>query len=386
MISTGTIIVKNAEGQADTSADVIVSNQIDYIPKVSVIIPIHNAERYLRASLDSVMQQTLREIEIICVDDGSTDGSVAILTEYAAQDRRITLICQQNINAGVARNAGLSVARGEYLSFLDADDFFELNMYELLYERARQMQAQICVYESACYNMRKGTSYPMPWGLKREQLPSSICFSGEDIQKYIFNFALSWTWNKFFEARFIRENNIRFQSIRRTNDLYFVYLALSLARRITTLNKPLIHYRTGHGNNLQATNANSPKDWYYALMLLKDKLAKLGLFSRYEQSFVNAALGGCLYNLHSIQDKKIKNQLRKELVSKLAYDVGIMKHIKYKSYFYNTGSYHSFLKLLLDTPQNRFFSLIYHSRRTENYMKHYVLGIQVFKKRIEHVS
>ena len=89
------------------------------MPKVSVIIPVYNVEKYLRACLDSVVNQTFRDIEIICVDDGSTDGSGAILDEYAAKDSRMRVIRQANAGAGAARNAGLDVATGEYVFFAD---------------------------------------------------------------------------------------------------------------------------------------------------------------------------------------------------------------------------------------------------------------------------
>ena len=118
------ITVQNAEGEPETQAEILIQNKIGYTPKVSVIIPVYNVEEYLRECLDSIVKQTLREIEIICVDDGSTDNSLEILKEYAKKDNRITVITQKNLHAGVARNAGLAVAKGEYLSFLDSDDFF----------------------------------------------------------------------------------------------------------------------------------------------------------------------------------------------------------------------------------------------------------------------
>ena len=93
--------------------------------KVSVIIPVYNVEPYLKQCMDSVVGQTLKDIEIICVDDGSTDGSLDILREYAAEDNRIQIIEQKNAGAGAARNNGMRHATGKYLSFLDSDDFFE---------------------------------------------------------------------------------------------------------------------------------------------------------------------------------------------------------------------------------------------------------------------
>ncbi len=90
--------------------------------KISVIIPVYNAEKYLRECLDSIVKQTLQEIEIICIDDGSTDNSLAVLREYERKDERLKIIEQANSGAGVARNAGMKAARGEYLAFMDADD------------------------------------------------------------------------------------------------------------------------------------------------------------------------------------------------------------------------------------------------------------------------
>ena len=95
--------------------------------KVSVIIPVYNTENYLRECLDSVLAQTLREIEVICVDDGSTDNSLNILKEYQNKDTRIVVLTQENRSAGAARNYGLSIAKGKYLSFLDSDDFLIKN-------------------------------------------------------------------------------------------------------------------------------------------------------------------------------------------------------------------------------------------------------------------
>ena len=103
------------------------------MPKVSVIIPVYNVEQYLRNCLDSVINQTLKDIEIICVDDGSPDNCGAILDEYASKDNRIKVIHQENKGVAVARNRGLDIASGEYISFLDPDDMIDLNFYEILY-------------------------------------------------------------------------------------------------------------------------------------------------------------------------------------------------------------------------------------------------------------
>ena len=121
--------------------------------KVSVIMAVYNAERYLRQALESVCQQTLRDIEIICVDDGSTDGSMEILKEFAGQDDRIKILqhLEKTDGAAAARNMGLQAARGEYLSFLDADDWFEPDMLEKAYEKASLRELDVLIFGSIIF-------------------------------------------------------------------------------------------------------------------------------------------------------------------------------------------------------------------------------------------
>lgn len=128
------------------------------IPAVSVIIPVYNAAEFLKDGLNSLLKQTLREIEIICVDDGSTDGSLVILKEFEKTDARIRVIHQENQGAGAARNNGMDVARGKYLAFLDADDFFEKNMLKAAYDRAEETEAEyVCLMQTSMIIQRKYT-------------------------------------------------------------------------------------------------------------------------------------------------------------------------------------------------------------------------------------
>ena len=150
------LTVKNAEGEPDTKAMIIISNKIDYIPKVSVIIPVYNIEEYLSQCLDTVLNQTLKEIEIICVDDGSTDNSLDILINYAKRDKRMTILKQENLHSGVARNAGISVAKGNYLSFLDSDDFFELDMLEKMYNKIFEKNSDIIICRCKSIDLNNG--------------------------------------------------------------------------------------------------------------------------------------------------------------------------------------------------------------------------------------
>ena len=123
--------------------------------KVSVIIPIYNACRYIRPTLDSVISQTLTDIEIICVDDGSTDTSLDMIKIYQKMDSRIRIITKTNGGPALARNNGLARARGEYLAFLDADDFYEIDMLEKMYARAKVDDLDIVIGKYDIYNNKK---------------------------------------------------------------------------------------------------------------------------------------------------------------------------------------------------------------------------------------
>lgn len=108
------------------------------MPKISIIIPVYNTEKYLSRCLDSAINQTLKDIEIICVNDGSTDNSLDILKEYAAKDNRIKIISKGNEGAAITRNIGINVATGEYIGFIDSDDYVDLDYFEELYSNAPQ--------------------------------------------------------------------------------------------------------------------------------------------------------------------------------------------------------------------------------------------------------
>lgn len=113
------------------------------MPSISVVMPIYNVEAYLKECLDSILAQTFLDFEVLAVDDGSKDSSGAILDEYAAKDPRIKPIHQVNAGAGAARNNGMAQAQGKYLIFLDSDDFFEPDMFEKMYLKAEETNADI---------------------------------------------------------------------------------------------------------------------------------------------------------------------------------------------------------------------------------------------------
>ena len=299
--------------------------------KVSVIIPVYNTEKYLRECLDSIVNQTLREIEIICVDDGSTDGSLEILLEYEHRDPRIRVFTQPNKNAGAARNNGFRYATGEYLSFLDSDDYFEPQMLEMAYLKAKNQIAEIVVFRSDSFDMNSNSYKELGYTIRRENLPDHEPFAGIEVKKDFFQTFVGWAWDKIFLRRYIEEKNLRFQEQRTTNDMFFTFMAMVEANRITTIEDVLAHHRTNVRTSLEATRTKSWDCFYHALLALRKGLIDAGLFSHFEQDFINYSLHFSLWNLN-----RMKEPEREELFNILKHEwfqeLGLIGYSKRKLY------------------------------------------------------
>ncbi len=309
------------------------------IPYISVIMPVYNSARYLRETMDCIVQQSLQDIEIICVDDGSTDNSLDILNEYKKDDSRIKIISQQNMGAGAARNAGIQIAQGEYFSFLDADDHFELDMLETAYNCCAEADADITVFRCDLFDDNNGTTAPCPWGLRMELLPAQIPFSWRDIPENIFRVFNGWAWDKLFRASFVKENGILFQNLKTTNDMLFVISALVKAERIITIDRVLAHQRRNLRSSLSNNREVSWGCFYEALQALRDEILRMGIFAEVERGFVNFALQHSLWQLNTITGpayELLYNRLKEEWFSRL----GIGN--RSVEYFFNPGWYRQY--------------------------------------------
>ena len=313
-------------------------------PKVSVIIPVYNTEAYLRECLDSVVNQTQRDIEIICVDDGSTDGSPAILKEYEKKDSRIKVLTQPNLNAGAARNHGLQYATGEYLSFLDSDDYVELTMLEDCCRTLEDSNADIVCFSAKQLDMRTGKIDEMPWSLCLENLPDSDVFSPLEIKTKIFDTFQNWPWNKVFRRAFIEKHGIRFQEIKRTNDMLFTCSALVLAERIAVIKHAYVYYRVGTGTSLQQTNYKHPLSFWDAYTGTKHFLVTSGLYEQYEQSLLNCVMAGMLYNYHSVKDVTSGAAIFSVIKFRGESDFQFLSHPK--AYYFNGGWFDEYTTIL----------------------------------------
>lgn len=304
------VTVVNAEGEPYTIAQIIIQNKIDYIQKVSVIIPVYNSQDYLRKCLESVINQTLSEIEIICIDDGSTDNSFDILKNYAEKDERMTIIRQENLHAGVARNAGLEVAKGQYLSFLDSDDFFDKNMLEDMYEEIIKEQSDIIVCRCKTIDLDTGKFNKKAFNnsLRLDLIPKKNTFSVFETSKNIFQIFEGWAWDKLFRTDSIKSNNIKFQNLINFNDNQFTYTALCLAKSISTIKKRYVIKRHGHKKSLSANRKKDPSCFLLSFNRIKSNLEKAGLYKLVKESFWKWAVKLCIIQLKHL-DKDSKEYL-----------------------------------------------------------------------------
>ncbi len=269
--------------------------------KVSVILPVYNVERYLKKCMDDILGQTLREIEVICIDDGSTDGSLGILREYEQKDERVRVLEQENTGAAFARNRGMELAKGEYLSFLDSDDFYEPEMLERAYLRAKETQADVTIFRGNRYDDTLDTYLPMDYSIKEKQLPGRNPFCWRDMPDRIFTFAVGWAWDKLYSREFAEKEKLRFQELRTSNDLYFVFSSLAKAERICVMNELLVHHRIHVRGSLSATREKSWNCFYAACTALRNELVCMGSYGELEKGFVNWALHFCFWNLDTIE-------------------------------------------------------------------------------------
>ena len=290
-------------------------------PKVSVIIPIYNAEKYMKQCLDTVINQTLEDIEIICVDDGSTDKSLEILNQYQEKDERIIIITQKNKGGGTARNTGLKIAKGEFLLFLDADDFFEEHMLEKSYDKGKTDDADIVIFATRSYSEKKKRLMHSVQGIPLKDMFHDQPFNYMAVPDHLFTAFRRAPWNKFYRTDFVRKNNLWFQEIYVANDVLFICLSLALAERISILNDIFVYYRMGQSDNCYANAYKHPLDRYQSSVALREKLLELNIYNKVESSYLNVVMVDSINALNRLKSHPNEYELLYTLLQSKGFDI-----------------------------------------------------------------
>lgn len=268
--------------------------------KISVVMPIYNAFDYLRPAIDSVLNQTLSDIELICVDDGSTDNSLSILKEYQQSDERVRIVTENNAGPSIARNKGLARARGKYVIFLDADDFYDYTLLERLYNLAEDERLDIAICKFDIYNSRKAKFEDNIRSDHGEIFGESEIVSKSIYPDVILSCTTGYVWNKLFRKEFLNEKELTFdQELRVFEDTYFVVTALSLADRVGKCHERLIHHRVYSNQPRNKLFRKYYRQVPVVYAKIKEFLRARGMYTPLSQSFLNLSASRC-YKIYNV--------------------------------------------------------------------------------------
>ncbi|MBO7508696.1 MAG: glycosyltransferase [Alphaproteobacteria bacterium] len=216
-------------------------------PKISVIVPVYNAEKYLARCMDSLCKQTFADFEVICVNDGSTDKSRDILSEYVAHDSRFVVFDKSNAGVSAARNDGIAKARGEYIHFLDADDFIDDDYYQKMYDAAAMAECDI-VASGFVTNTKYARDLKYSCDFVKHTLFGKL--------RWTYAFTDGFVWRYLFRREFIRDNNLRFDTnMISQEDAIFVLNAIVVANAVVFVSETFYHYMFNSESALHSGDA-----------------------------------------------------------------------------------------------------------------------------------
>ena len=279
-----------------------------HMPSVSIIIPIYNMERYLPQCLDSVISQTMDDLEIICVDDGSNDSSPSILSEYSNLDPRIRIITKENSGYGDSMNIGIDASSGEYIGIVEPDDFIEPDMFEVLYKNASEHDLDI----SRCtffYHTENGdVPERFPYVIKNK------VYAPRDKPETFFQQPSDWV--NLYRKAFLESNDLRFLPTPGASfqDTSFLFKAYACADRYMIVERPLYHYRLNENSSCRQSNSKL----YYLCgeyeeiwSFIKEK----GWYDRYKYLLAQIQFYGYKWNC-----MRLDNQYRMEFIEQWTKD------------------------------------------------------------------
>ncbi len=277
--------------------------------KVSIIVPVFNAEKYLEDCLNCLCHQTLQEIEIIAINDGSNDRSQEILENYAQSDSRFVIINQANSGAALARNKGIEKAKGKWLWFADADDLCSLEMAEKLYNYGESHNNDIVVCKADIIDIGNKQS-EMSISLAWEKIKFINDFSLDMVND--FSFTSFTVWNKLYRKDFVLSKKLRFQPLSSCNDVAFCLISLSEAKRIGIVSESLYVYRYNAKGNITSNRGKYAENSLLAADYVRRELMKREKWSQLSDSFYQCIVRSLFWE-YKLASWKQKMKLRQKI-------------------------------------------------------------------------
>lgn len=321
---------------------------------ISVIMPLYNAEKYLPEALQSVLNQTYKDFELICIDDCSTDRTRSIVEEFRKKDVRIKiLINEEHSGAASSRNKGLKIAEGEYIVFLDGDDIFEVELLEKTSGAMEKYRADLVLYEYL--HVPSELIYTKKMIERTENFGERYCkvpFSMDTFQPREFPWWPSSPCNRMTRKSFLEKNKLEFQDLPSCNDVYFAQMSLFCANRIICLNdRRVMVYARDHSEPQRISNQRNPIYSYYAMKKLCGELKKRNMLGKYTPYLYYRLLEYFRYVLTAEKNEEYKKNFYNFL-----HEEGIADCIEYgKEYYEQIDEYD---RNLLDSFRNK----VYESR------------------------
>lgn len=222
------------------------------VPKVSIVVAAYNVEKYIERCLNSLINQTLREIEIIVVNDGSTDDTQQICESFQGLDKRLVVISQDNRGLSEARNTGIRIAKASYIAFVDADDSMDRTMYKKLYEEMKNNNAELVI----CNFLKVWEDNNLKTIKSRDVLLNKSLLKGNILTKFLTRHdeSLVVAWNKLYKLDVIKNNNIMFLNKAFFEDVGFMVRYLINVKKICYVNEPLYRYSQRFGSITKSYN------------------------------------------------------------------------------------------------------------------------------------
>ena len=317
-------------------------------PKVSVIIPVYNVEKYLPECLESLMRQTLEEFEVLCIDDGSTDRSTSILTLYSRLDARINVICGTHQGAAASRNQGIEAAVGEYLYFMDSDDKAVDTLLEKAYTAAVRARADVVAFDIQTLDMQTGKVERPLYCFRKYNAPKDkSVFSVVDAPDRIFQISNPSPWTKMVRREFVMKKNLRYQSLQNTNDAFFAHMSMALAQRITLLDEQLYIYRVGMTGNIQSKKEKHPECAVDAYLAIYNRLVEERIWTLCEKSWLAEFLSIICFTLKTVSSRAAYRKLYLRLCQPDLLATGYLDH---EREFYPDPYHYELVKKFLASP------------------------------------
>lgn len=295
--------------------------------KISVILTVFNVEKVLRETLDSIFAQSFSQFELICINDGSTDDSLAILEEYAAKDGRMRVLTQENHGASYARNVGLQYASAPHTLILDSDDIFRHDMFELLMQRAEAADAELVFCSSCEYDGEMFSVEPTPWALKLDMLPKEGSFAISEVESVLFQAFMGWPWDRLYKTSFLKETALSFpEDLANSEDGVFVYGVLFRAKKLAVVEDVLVKHRASRKGSISNSRDKNPECFYEAICRIKADLKEQGAYERLEKTFLNWALDYAIWNISTLTDVQLRKKLSKKLIAGEYNELEVKEH------------------------------------------------------------